>query len=210
MSTTPRRNFSKSNQLKVMFPEKVGIDYSALKMTPEGEYSITRRADGKKLLQKMISVVGTTKRKHITDLTGNVGGDTIMFALHFGHVESIELDRENYEALKHNVETFKLKNVTLHHGDSTRIFNWKTDILYVDPPWGGPDYKEKENLDLFLGKERIDEYLTDILEEPWRPNFIFMKLPRNYNFERLEQLPNIKQAHKFAIRGFFLVGLECD
>ena len=204
---TLKRSLGGSSKLEIMFPEKAGVDYSALKMTPEGEYSITKRADGKKLLQKMVSIIGSTKRKHITDLTGNVGGDTIMFGLNFGYVDSIELDSDNFAALKHNVKEFKLKNVKLHHGDSTKIFNWKTDVLYLDPPWGGPDYKDKENLDLFMGSERIDEYLADIIDEDWRPAYICLKLPRNYNFNRLKEL-DVKAYHKFAIRGFFLVCLE--
>jgi hypothetical protein len=155
----------------------------------------------------MKTILGSTKRKTITDLTGNVGGDTILFGLNFLHVDSIELDKQNFEALKHNVETFQLKNVTLHQGDSTKLFNWKTDVLYLDPPWGGPSYKEQEKLDLYLGDVRVDMFLEKILQEEWRPRFIFMKLPRNYNFDRLEELPNIKKIIKFRIRGFYLVGI---
>jgi hypothetical protein len=193
-----------------MFPEKHGVDYSILKMTPEGEYSITRRNDGKKILQRMTSILGTTKQKCITDLTGNVGGDTILFGLNFGRTDSIEIDNDNFAALKHNVETFRLKNVKLHHGDCTQLFDWKTDVLYMDPPWGGPEYKEKENLDLFLGKQRIDSWLSTILEEDWRPNFVFIKLPSNYNFDRLKDLPNVFSMQRFAIRGFYLIGLVID
>jgi 16S rRNA G966 N2-methylase RsmD len=133
-----------------------------------------------------------------------------MFGLNFGHVEAIEIDKDNFEALKNNVKVFKLKNVTLHQGDATKLFRWKTDILYVDPPWGGPDYKEKQNLDLYLGKERLDEFISLILQQEWRPHYVFIKLPRNYAFERLQNLPNVVKEHKFAIRGFFLVGLEVE
>ena len=203
-------DFTDTQRLETMFPEKKNIDYSKLIITEEGEYSMTRRADGRRLLDKMTSVIGSTKNKEITDLTGNVGGDTILFALHFGHVDSIELDKENYEALKNNVETFKLNNVTLHQGDSTKLFRWKTDVLYLDPPWGGPNYKEKKSMDLHLGKYRVDEFLELILIQDWRPEYIFLKLPRNYNFSRFDQLLNITKFHKFPIRGFFLVGLEVD
>ena len=95
------RHFRGGNKLDTMFPEKDGVDYSTLKMTPEGEYSITKRADGKKIIQKMISVMGSVKRKDITDLTGNVGGDTIMFGLNFGHVYSIEMNKDNFDAFHH-------------------------------------------------------------------------------------------------------------
>lgn len=207
---TRRIHRGRGLELERMFPEKEGVKYTELKMTPEGEYSITRRNDGKKLLQKMISVIGNPKRKTITDLTGNVGGDTILFGLNFKHVNSIELNPENFEALEHNVSTFKLHNVTLHKGDSTKLYNWKTDVLYLDPPWGGPSYKEKKELDLYLGNERVDEYLAKILKEEWRPKYIFMKVPFNYNFKRLDELPHITQKHKFQIRSFYLIGLKTE
>ena len=182
--------FNSCHSLDTMFPEKDGVEYDKLKLTLEGEYSITRRADGRRLLQKMISIVGPLNKKHVTDLTGNVGGDTILFGL-------------NCKSL-----VFGLDNVNLHFGDSTKVYNWYTDILYIDPPWGGPDYKEKENLDLFLGDVRLDLFIRDILAQEWRPNYIFLKLPRNYNFRSLENLLNVKQIHKFAIRSFNCIALE--
>jgi predicted RNA methylase len=201
-------NFNSSYSLETMFPEKEGVEYDKLKVTPEGEYSITRRADGKRLLQKMISIVGPLNKKHITDLTGNVGGDTILFGLNYKTVESIEYIKENFDALENNVRVFELDNVNLHFGDSTKLYKWYTDVLYIDPPWGGPDYKEKENLDLFLGDVRLDLFIKDILAQEWRPNYVFLKLPRNYNFGRLENLLNVKQLHKFSIRSFNCIALE--
>lgn len=188
-----------------IFPEKKGVVYSKLQLTPEGEYSITKRQDGQKILKYILDVTGTTELS-VTDLTGNVGGDTILFALNFDHVDSIEISKENFDVLKHNVREYKLKNVTLHHGDSTKVYRWQTDILYIDAPWGGPDYKTKKKLDLYLGKERLDTFVKLILEQEWAPTYIFLKLPRNYNFSRLD-LPGIKK-HKYPIRGYFLVYLE--
>lgn len=181
------------------FPYKKGVSYSKLKMTPEGEYSITKRSDGETLLKHMKSVLGTLEDKHITDLTGNVGGDTILFGLHFKKVDSIELNTENYNALKNNVSVFGLPNVTLHQGDSTKLFNWKTDVLYIDAPWGGPDYKDKEKLDLYLGTKRIDVFVKEVLKRENKPDYIFLKVPRNYNFDRFPT------ATKFKIRGFYLL-----
>lgn len=184
------------------FPEKKGVKYSKLMMTPEGEYSITKRKDGEVLLKHMKSVIGNLKDKHITDLTGNVGGDTILFGIHFKKVDSVELNPENFAALKNNVEVFDLPNVTLHHGDSTKLFNWKTDVLYADPPWGGTDYKSKEKLDLYLGETRIDEFIHEVLQRENRPDYVFLKVPRNYNFDRFPQ------AKKFRIRGFYILALK--
>ena len=186
-----------------IFPEKKGVDYSKLLLTPEGEYSITKRKDGQKILKYILDITGTSNLE-LTDLTGNVGGDTILFALNFDRVDSIELSKENFDALKHNVREYKLKNVALYHGDSTKLFRWQTDILYVDAPWGGPDYKEKKNLDLFLGSERLDTFLELIMKQDWAPTYVFLKLPRNYNFSRLD----FAHVQKFPVRGYFLVYLS--
>ena len=177
--TRMSNGFKRTLDLTTMFPAKNNVDYSKLKLTEEGEYSITKPKDGERLLKIIKSVVGNISDKHITDLTGNVGGDTILFGLNFHRVDSIEYNKENYEALENNVKVFGLSNVKLHFGDSTEIYDWYTDILYIDAPWGGPDYKDKTNMDLFLGDLRLDTFLREILRELWRPKYIFLKLPRN-------------------------------
>jgi hypothetical protein len=196
--------------MEIIFQEKRGVNYSQLRMTEEGEYSATRRIDGRRIFQKILSVVGHTRRLHITDVTANVGSDTILFGLHFQIVDSIELDPTNFDVLKHNVETFKLKNVRTHLGDSTTLYNWKTDVLYIDPPWGGPTYKDNDLIDLYLGEKRVDLWLSEILQQEWRPNYIFLKLPTNYNFERLDNLPNKLSSEKFVIRKFILIGIKIN
>lgn len=195
-----QRGFGKKD-----FPFKKGVKYSSLIVTPEGEYSMTKRKDGETLLRHMKSILKTTSDKTITDVTGNVGSDTVLFGLHFKHVHAIEIEDANFKALANNVKTFGLQNVTLHKGDSTKVYNWKTDVLYADPPWGGPGYKEKDKLDLYLGDTRVDEWLHDVLKQEWKPSYVFMKLPRNYNFDRLSDIPGLRI---FSIRGFKLIGFS--
>jgi predicted RNA methylase len=151
----------------------------------------------------------TLNNKTIADLSGNVGGDTIRFGMNFKEVDSFELNSENFEALKNNVEVYDLKNVTLHLGDATKLFNKKVDFLYIDPPWGGPDYKDKKKLVLKFGSDDLNVYLTTILQQEWKPKYIFLKLPSNYDFETFTNLPNIHTTiHKFQIRGFYLLGIK--
>jgi predicted RNA methylase len=187
------------------FPKGRNVTYKSLRMTPEGEYSMTKRADGEKLLRIMRGTLKSLKDKTITDLTGNVGSDTILFGLHFKNVKSIEINPENFEVLKHNVETYGLQNIELMLGDSTKVYSWNTDALYIDAPWGGPDYKTKQNLDLFLGEVRLDTFLSEVLSRKNRPSFVFLKLPRNYNFSRLNDLG--VQVKLSKIRGFFIATL---
>jgi hypothetical protein len=204
---TQRRRRYKKGGFQEFFPESDDVDYSHLQITEEGTYSITKRNDGRRIMERIRAVIGNPKRKTITDATGNVGGDTILFGLNFKKVDSIELNPENFKVLKNNVDVYGLKNVTLHQGDSTKIFDWKTDVLYIDAPWGGPSYKEKTNLDLFLGSVNMVDWLKDILQRENRPRFVFLKTPRNFNFDSLEDLPNIEHTYNFKIRGYNLVGM---
>jgi predicted RNA methylase len=130
--------------------------------------------------------------------------------MHFKHVDAIEMDAENYGALENNVQVYGLKNVDLHHGDSTKLYKWHSDVLYIDAPWGGPSYKEHAELDLYLGTQRVDTWLASVLKKKWRPAFVFLKLPRNYKFDRLVGLPNVSDIHHVQIRGYDLIGLEIE
>jgi hypothetical protein len=188
---------------EILFPKKKGVDYDKLQMTEEGEYSITKRRDGEKLIQFMKEKVKNLKTKTITDMTGNVGGDTILFGINFKNVDSYELKKDNFNVLKNNVEVFGLKNVDLHYGDSTKaVPDITSDVVYIDAPWGGPEYKDKKELDLFLGKKRIDELIPILLEDS---EYVFLKVPGNYNFRRLKE--SDFDFEKLKIRGFYIVCL---
>jgi tRNA/tmRNA/rRNA uracil-C5-methylase (TrmA/RlmC/RlmD family) len=192
-----------------IFAKKDGIEYDKLIITDEGKYSITKRKDGEKLLEIIKKEIKTTEDKTITDLTGCVGGDTILFGLNFKKVYSIEYNNNNYKALENNVKkVYNLENVKLFHGDSTQIYNWKTDVLYLDPPWGGVNYKEKNRIDLYLGDIRVDIFLDKILERENRPKYIFLKLPRNYNFDRLYKLKNKIKIRNYTIRGYNIIFIK--
>ena len=202
---TRRRRVILRGTGKQDFPYKKSVKYDGLIVTEEGEYSMTKRKDGELLLSHMKTLIKSMKTKTITDLTGNVGSDTILFALHFKHVHSIEMNHENFEALQNNIKTFKLKNVTLYEGDSTKLYDWDTDVLYIDAPWGGPDYKSKKSLDLYLGHKRLDVFVKEVLNRENKPSYIFLKLPRNYNFDRFDF-----QYQVFRIRGYYLVSIKTD
>ena len=194
--------------MEAYFPFKERVVYSDLLLTPEGLYSVTKRIDGERLIAFLNGMIPDIRKQTITDATACVGGDTLLFSLHFKKVESIEWKRHNMAALQNNVEVFGAGNVVLHEGDATRVFNWKTDVLYVDPPWGGPDYRKLQNLELFIGSYRLDKWIEEILKRTERPKTVVLKLPRNYNFTRLNFLPNVESSHFYRIRNFVVTLLR--
>lgn len=187
-----------------MFP-RGSVDYSRLQITDEGAYSITRRRDADQIIHIIKNAVPDYSQKSITDATGCIGGDTLNFAGVFREVHSIELNTDNYEALKNNVGVYGFTNITIYHGDCTEVYKWASDALYIDPPWGGPNYRTIQNLNLYLGNIRLDDWLEDILSGPYRPSHIFLKVPLNYNTKPLQFLTNIKSITSYRIRTYMLV-----
>jgi len=188
-----------------LFPRKEGLEYSKLKITEEGSYSITRRRDADRIMNVLTYALKDLHNMTITDATACIGGDTLNFAMNFRHVHSIELKDDNFDVLTNNVNIYGFNNVTLHHGDSTELFNWNTNVLYIDPPWGGKDYKKHKNLDLTLSSKRLDVWLEQILSRRNRPQYIVLKLPVNYNFNRLNFLINVDIIRPYRIRSYILV-----
>jgi hypothetical protein len=190
------------------FPYLEGTDYSKLILNKEGRYSVTRRKESEEIIDSMYLTVGNLETKTVTDATACMGGDTINFSLHFQSVKGIEMNSENFSILQNNVEVFRCKNVELYCGDSTEIINWVSDVVYADPPWGGPSYRNEKIVELWMGKKRLDVWLEDLMSGPYRPSFIFLKLPFNYNPIRLQFLPNFIEMNELKIQNFFLVCIK--
>jgi ubiquitin C-terminal hydrolase len=197
------------------FPKKKGIDYSKLIISDEGLYSMTKHIDSEIIIDAIKSVVGESLNSYtITDSTANVGGDSIRFAMNFKSVNSVEIDKSNYDVLKNNLSVYNFDNVNLYNNDIT-IF-WKelannTDILFIDPPWGGKDYLKESKINLFLGESPLNNFLgKEVLLNPNRPYYIFLKVPVNYNLDLIQNLPNVYDIQIFKIRKFYLICLCVD
>jgi len=194
--------------MEKFFPYLEGVDYSRLLLNKEGKYSITRRNESEQIIDFMYLMMEDLENKEITDATGCMGGDTINFSLHFKNVRTVEMNPENYNFMQNNINTFGLKNIQLYCGDSTKMIDWVSDVIYADPPWGGPAYRNMQSVELFMGTKKMDAWLEDLMSGPYRPSFIFLKLPFNYNPGKLVFLPNFVKMNEIKIQNFFLVCIE--
>lgn len=190
-----------------MFPRKDGLKYDLLMTTEEGSYSITRRRDADRIMNIIKYVVKHIDTKTITDCTACIGGDTLNFGLHFKMVISLEVNVDNYLALANNIDVYELHNITSVLGDCTKVYDWYTDVLYIDPPWGGPDYRDHKVLDLKISDKQLDVWIKEILLRKNRPTHIFLKLPVNYNFEKFNYLPNVEFIKAYQIRSYVLIAI---
>lgn len=173
------------------FPYKKGVDMRKIKLTEEGKYSYTKTKHGLELMKYMKNKINNLSDLTILDGTANMGSDTILFSLNCKNVISIELNKENYNALIHNTSLYKQNNIEIHNGDTTKlIFDLCFDILYLDPPWGGENYKENDKIDLYLGVERVDLFIKEVIQNYKKCDlkYIILKMPKNYNFDRFKNI----------------------
>jgi 16S rRNA G966 N2-methylase RsmD len=158
-----------------------------IQITTQGEYSISHLS-ASNLLVDLIKQYNSDMdplQMTITDGTGNNGADTITLGMNFGNVNSIELDSLNYSVLNNNVQVYGLNNVRTIYGDTLNVLkNSKQDIIYIDAPWGGRDYKKYRNLSLYLGTMEISEIFNKFHKNA---KWIIFKVPKNYDFTRFMQ-----------------------
>lgn len=159
--------------------QTVLIDPKNVRITDEGKYSVTFPTDAN-IMSNLISTI-FSDNNIILDGTANMGGNTLSFAKFFQSVISVELDKKNFDALKHNVGLYGFKNIELIHGDTLDVIRndkIEYDILFLDPPWGGKDYKKHSLLDLKLGNTYVRD-LIGVLRNDNKKGIVF-KLPKNF------------------------------
>lgn len=85
----------------------------------------------------------------VLDSFCGVGGNTIQYARHFGHVVSIDNNEERLKMAKHNAKVYEVDSymsfIVGDYWDMTESFAHATptaviDLIYLSPPWGGPNY----------------------------------------------------------------------
>ena len=179
--------------------------FNKLLFTEESIYS-SSKIEGSKLLRKIIFENLSNKDITITDGTANIGTDSIFLSNYFEKINSIEISNINYQALINNVNVFEKTNINTILGDVIIVIeDLIQDVIYIDAPWGGRNYKKNDKMKLFLGDLEILDFYKKFKNKA--KIFIF-KIPYNYDFDYLKNYINnkiiiypFKKEHK--IKFFF-------
>ena len=162
--------------------KKENVKMEELQISSIGDYSITPSSEAYKMAKLLHNILKDKQESiTITDSTCGNAGNAIQFSYFFTHVNAVELSKQHFDICQNNIDIYKLKNVTMINDDYLNIMTTlKQDIIFIDPPWGGPTYKEYNKIPLYLGKQRIEQIISDIM----RLNLakvIGVKIP--YNFD---------------------------
>ena len=169
------------------------VDYSKFKILKESIYSSElpfHIANWKSILEENIkNLQSTDNLVWGLNMTTNIGGFDINMVNHYKnlHITALELDKCTYNALKHNVAEFKMKN-NIHpkHIDSVKYLDTintkkKYDFVYLDPPWGGVDYIKQDQISLSLSDIDIHDIVDRVFEKKVS-NLVFLKGPVNFEY----------------------------
>ncbi len=150
-----------------------------------GKYSISL-PEKTKVISNLIAKYLNSKDLVITDAMACIGGDTLTFAKNFKKVNAIELDKLRFQYLKHNMAIFNVNNIEYINDDYLNIYNkLEQDVIYIDPPWGGPDYKNKKTMKIKIGDRKLEDLCDDIIQNKLC-RLLVLKLPYNYDLTELK------------------------
>jgi 16S rRNA G966 N2-methylase RsmD len=154
-----------------------------LKLDEEALYSVTDQATADKITMELLKFVPATAV--ITDGTACVGGNTFSLSRTFQHVNAVELEPTKFGYLKHNMAVVGAENVSCYLGDILNHANvLEQSLLFLDPPWGGPDYKQHDRINLYLSGVPLDDVCRRFASST---RFIALKTPTNFNIEGFVQ-----------------------
>lgn len=168
------------------FPYLYNKQYDTLKIDETGKFSISCPRDAEFTTNVIIKAITTLKMVSnqviITDGTAGVGGNTLSFEKHFYKVNAVELDKVRFEYLVHNMKVYNSNATEFYNKDYTSIYLQLTqDVVFLDPPWGGPQYKSHEQLLITLSEVPLETIIKNLLSHK-KAAVVVVKLPLNYNY----------------------------
>ncbi len=172
-------------------PKTTPAQLEKLLMAPASQYSTTRFADSLKIEQELRNILKEMNLRAsnltATDATANIGGDTMLFhRLGFKEITSFEIDSETCRLLKNNLKVLGMDDtVTVRCEDwIPQLKKVRQDVLFIDAPWGGPDYWKHENLELYLSGQSLKKISRTVLKNKLA-KVLILKLPINYHDDKL-------------------------
>ena len=176
-----------------------------------GSYSIFYPNDADKVAKIIKSFL--PGKAIITDANANMGGASLAFTNYFDHVNSVEIIPFHCKILENNLKVYDASDkVTIHCVDYLDIGNkLEQDAIFFDPPWGGPDYKKKQLMDMYLDNISICDIIKSLIDKK-KIKILAIRVPFNYDFKKILELS--EESHIFTFKknenklNFFLIILK--
>ncbi|KAJ3109058.1 Trimethylguanosine synthase [Phlyctochytrium planicorne] len=152
-----------------------------IKMDMEGWYSVTPEKIAEHIASRMPCGI-------IVDAFCGMGGNAIQFAKYCKKVIAVDIDPIKLQCAKHNASIYGVEDkIEFVEGDFFELAeSLEADVVFLSPPWGGPEYLKEDVFDLrtmmpFDGVELLKVSFT-VAEN------VAYYLPRNIDPQQIEDL----------------------
>ncbi len=172
-----------------LFPLEASSIHKEILYDSVSLYSTTDHLSAIEIARHTLSMRNVSKSSTILDATACIGGNTYAFAKLFKHVHAVEIDHTRAAMLKHNMTVLSVeRNVTVHEGDFCilwRSMRGPDTVVFIDPPWGGTDYKYHRTIPLKLGHSELADLCLELC--PWFDALV-IKVPYNYDYAHFKSV----------------------
>ena len=157
-----------------------------LRMTRYAMYTTSLVDHSQYLLDNLARFFPRLDELTMTDATAGIGGNSRIFAGVFRKTFCIEINRKSAEIMDHNFRLLGIRGRTkIININYLRVMHLlKQDIIFLDPPWGGINYKKQKCADLYLyseyGPVNVATLVADYLAD--RAKIIIIKAPPHFNY----------------------------
>ncbi|XP_042552059.1 trimethylguanosine synthase [Dipodomys spectabilis] len=156
-----------------------------IKLDKEGWFSVTPE----KIAEHIAGRVSQSFRCDIiVDAFCGVGGNTIQFALTGKRVIAIDIDPVKIDLARNNAEVYGIADkIEFICGDFLLLAPClRADVVFLSPPWGGPDYATAETFDIRTMMSP-DGFEIFRLSQKITNNIVYF-LPRNADIDQVASL----------------------
>ena len=153
-----------------------------IKIDEEGWYSVTPEVVARHIAQRC-------RADLIVDAFVGVGGNAIQFAFECERVCAIDLDLSRLLLAQHNATIYGVADrIEWIHGDFMALAPSLTaDVIFLSPPWGGPEYAKQSEFDIVSMMGGLDGFEIFRAAFQVAPNVAYF-LPRNTSERQILQM----------------------
>lgn len=125
----------------------------------------------------------------VIDCFTGMGGNAIQFAERSNHVIAIDINPKKIEYARHNAKIYGVDDrIDFITGDFFQLApSLKADVVFLSPPWGGPDYVKVKKYDIQYMLKPKDGFSLFKAAQMIAPNIIIF-LPKNVDLNQLAEL----------------------
>uniref|UniRef100_A0A673A0B7 Trimethylguanosine synthase n=2 Tax=Sphaeramia orbicularis TaxID=375764 RepID=A0A673A0B7_9TELE len=157
-----------------------------IKLDREGWFSVTPERIAEHIALKVVHSFSNSQL--VIDAFCGVGGNAIQFALTGKRVLAIDIDPVRLNLAHHNATVYGVADqIEFLQGDFLQLApRLRGDVVFLSPPWGGPDYLTAEVFDIKTMMEP-DGFKIFHLAKQISGNIVYF-LPRNADMDQIASL----------------------